>query len=575
MPQFFEPPELQEGDGITGALLRLAETIGFHTRLDTLLPIVVELVGDALCCESCLLSLWDDQSTSFYPAAAFGLSPELERDYFDAPVGPDEIPLIDEIKRRRLPIIAAVDDPLVPEAVRRFATPGSIPAKEGSELCFLVMPLLHHDQWIGGMLVIADRECLGERELAVVTGIARQTALAVASARAFEEERRRRRDLETLQETIALFTSELELESLCQQIVERAALTFAAPAAALFIWDKTGTAPTAEATFGLSDAFTESAQFSPGLLLRSLQTSKDLSPFVITDLKSTPLIQPDLVESEGLTAALLIPLQRGDRFVGSIKVYQRAEGAVFDKDGMALAQALANQAVTALDNAQLYTALRAEQDRLRALSSRLRQAQEAERTRIARELHDEAGQALTTVRLQLDYLESALPGDLPQHLRRQIREAKTLVGQTLEEIRRISIDLRPSLLDDLGLAPALRWQCDRLSRHSRLKVSFVSKQDTRRLVPHIETAVYRAAQEALTNITRHADATSVDVILDYRHSRLHLTITDDGKGFSNSGDHALGLGLMGMRERLSAVGGSIHIDTQPNIGSTLFIEVPL
>jgi len=575
MPQFFEPPEFQEGDGITGALLHLAETIGFHTRLDTLLPVVVELVGDALGCESCLLSLWDDQSTSFYPAAAFGLTPELERFYFNSPVGPDDIPLIDEIKRRRLPVIATADDPLVPEAVKRFAVSASTPAQTDSELCFLVMPLLHHDQWIGGVFVVTDRKCLGKRELAVVTGIARQTALAVASARAFEEERRRRRDLETLQETIALFTSELELNALYQHIVERAAFTFSAPAAALFIWDKSGTAPTAVATFGLSDTFKESAQFSPGLILRSLQTSKNLNPFSVADLKSTPLIQPDLVASEGLCAALVIPLQRGERFMGLIKVYQRAEGVVFDRDAMALAQALANQAATALDNAQLYTALRTEQDRLRALSSRLRQAQEAERTRIARELHDEAGQALTTVRLQLDYLESALPGDLPQHLRRQVRDAKTLVGQTLEEIRRISIDLRPSLLDDLGLAPALRWQCDRLSRHTRLKVSFVSKQDTRRLAPQIETAVYRAAQEALTNITRHAEATSVDVILDYRHNRLYLTITDDGKGFSNAGDHAFGLGLMGMRERLSAVGGSVHIDTQPEIGSTLFIEAPL
>jgi signal transduction histidine kinase len=575
MPQFLEPPDIQEGDSITGVLLRLAETIGFHTRPETLLPVVVELVADVVCCESCLLSLWDDHSASFHPTAAFGLTPELERFFFDSPVGPDDIPLIDEIKKRRLPVIAAVDDPLVPEAVRRFAAAASALSTADSELCFLVMPLLHHDQWIGGMLVITERTCLGKNELAVVTGIAQQTALAIASARAFEQERRRRRDLETLQETIALFSSELQLPALYRHIVERAALTFSAPAAALFTWDKNVTAVKPAATFGLSDTFAETARLAPSLLLRALQTSKDLSPIAIADLERTPLLQPDLVQAEGLMAALLVPLQRGDRIMGLIQVYQRVEGVVFDKDAMALAKALANQAVTALDNAQLCTALQTEQDRLRALSSRLTQAQEAERTRIARELHDEAGQALTTVRLQLDYLESALPEDLPLNLRRQVSEARTLVGQTLEEIRRISIDLRPSLLDDLGLAPALRWQCDRLSRRSKLKVSFVSKQATRRLAPHIETAVYRAAQEALTNISRHAEATSVDVILDYRHSRLHLTITDDGKGFSNTADQTLGLGLMGMRERLSAVRGSVHIDSQPDIGSTLFIEVPL
>jgi GAF domain-containing protein len=361
MPQFFEPPEFQEGDNITGALLRLAETIGFHTSLDTLLPIVVQLVGDVLSCESCLLSLWDDQSTSFYPAAAFGLSSELERFYFDAPIGPEEIPLIDEIKRRRLPVIAAVDDPLVPEAVRRFAV--STPIRPDSELCFLVMPLLHHDQWIGGMLVVTERNCLGSHELAVVTGIARQTALAIASVRAFEQERRRRRDLENLQETIALFSSELQLDALCQRIAERAAFTFSAPASALFLWDTSGIPGTVAATSGLSKAYAESAQLSPGLILRSLQTSRDSEPIAIADLRRTPLVQADLVQSEGLVTALLIPLQRGDRFMGLVKVYQRTEGVTFDRDALALAKALANQAVTALDNAQLYAALRTEQDR--------------------------------------------------------------------------------------------------------------------------------------------------------------------------------------------------------------------
>jgi signal transduction histidine kinase len=228
-----------------------------------------------------------------------------------------------------------------------------------------------------------------------------------------------------------------------------------------------------------------------------------------------------------------------------------------------------------LDNAQLYNALGVERERLRALSTELTQAQEAERTRIARELHDEAGQALTAVRLQLDYVASALPDDVPEPVRQQVEDAQGLVGRTLEEIRRISIDLRPSLLDDLGLAPALRWQCDRLSRHSNTRVGFASSQATRRLTPGVETSLYRVAQEALTNIARHAQATSVDVTLDYRHDHICLTITDNGRGFAEDSGQGRGLGLLGMRERLGAVGGTLYIDSQADSGTTLHIEVPL
>jgi signal transduction histidine kinase len=291
------------------------------------------------------------------------------------------------------------------------------------------------------------------------------------------------------------------------------------------------------------------------------------------DLTSLPAAMAGPLQQTGFYNALLAVFARRGQVTGMLVVGNRPGG--FGQDESRLLVTVAHQAAIAIENAQLFTTLREERERLRALSNRLTQAQEAERTRIARELHDEAGQALTTVRLQLDFVASVLPDDLPAPIRRQVEEAQTLIGRTLEEIRRISIDLRPSLLDDLGLASALRWHCERLGRHAQMDVVFEGPSRTRRLPSDVETAVYRAAQEALTNVARHAQANSVQVRLDYQNGQLRLTIADDGVGFAENRVSGTGIGLMGMQERLSAVGGTLRVESVPDGGSTLFIRVPI
>jgi two-component system sensor histidine kinase UhpB len=188
-------------------------------------------------------------------------------------------------------------------------------------------------------------------------------------------------------------------------------------------------------------------------------------------------------------------------------------------------------------------------------------------------LHDEAGQALTSVRLQLDLVGAVLPPGAPPAARQHLQDAQDLISHTLEEIRRISIDLRPSLLDDLGLLPALRWQCRHFGRRANLEARFESQGQARRLDADVETAIYRAAQEALTNIARHAQATEATILLQYQDDCLCLTVSDNGRGFS--ADQEMGVGLIGMRERLSAIGGSLHIHSRAGIGSTLHIQAPV
>jgi signal transduction histidine kinase len=271
---------------------------------------------------------------------------------------------------------------------------------------------------------------------------------------------------------------------------------------------------------------------------------------------------------------LIVPIQdRREKALGAIVVGAPQGGR---RPTLADAQSLeifGDQAAVALENAQLYTALQTERERLRALSAHLTQAQEVERARIARELHDEAGQSLTSVRLQLDLVRAVLPPDAPVGALQHLRDAQDLVSRTLEEIRRISVDLRPSLLDDLGLLPALRWQCKHFGRRANLRARFESHGDTQRLSADVETAIYRSAQEALTNIARHAQATEATMSLQYLPNCLRLTVRDNGRGFVAYRE--MGVGLIGMRERLAAVGGSLRIDSHVGIGSTLYIEVPL
>jgi two-component system sensor histidine kinase UhpB len=780
-----ELTQTQAKSDVTSALLRLAETIAGHTRLDTLLPVIVELATTVTGCDACLLSLWDDHQALFLPAAAHGLPPNLERIFYRLPIAPGDVPLVDEMVRCRQSITASAPDLLIPPSLWRRTNMQSL----------LGVPLLHHQRVIGGMILLHararehDARHTDARQSGLINGIARQTALAIASAHAFEAERRRRRDLETLQQTIAVLSAELEFDALYQHIVRRAAATFTAPAAALILCCPTRAAYTTcdcrpdvaqaflTAAYGLSETYVRQQRISTDLMYDLWQTHPDARPFTLPDLRLSPLGDPELLHAEELRAALVIPLQRGEHFLGLLTVYQRAEPLnFFDDDALALAQALGqqtvialenarlyrqvqdrarqlaqvlaaghqvrvnqdvaailqriaqgilqglnwqavlitrydhaagqargaasagdlppvldrlwhptplehwralyeheqyrlshsyfvpaerggdriaresaawgapgddaspstgtlgqcstvprrvdaspgvwqpndylivtiqdrreealgaivvdapqggrrptladaqaleifgDQAAVALENAQLYTALQTERERLRALSARLTQVQEAERARIARELHDEAGQALTSVRLQLDLVGAILPPDAPSAARQHLQEAQDLISRTLEEIRRISIDLRPSLLDDLGLLPALRWQCEHFGRRTNLNARFESHGDVRRLDADVETAIYRAVQEALTNIARHAQATEATISLQYLYNCLRLTVRDNGRGFS--ADQELGLGLIGMRERLSAVGGSLRIDSRVRIGTTLYIESP-
>ena len=215
------------------------------------------------------------------------------------------------------------------------------------------------------------------------------------------------------------------------------------------------------------------------------------------------------------------------------------------------------------------------QAQLRHMSSSVLTAQEEERKRIARELHDDTAQALTSMLVRLRLLKKALADD---EAKDNLEELREVAASTLEGVRRMALDLRPSALDHLGLVPALQWYTENLAQSQSIEVRFLADRLKRRLPSELELVLYRVAQEALTNIAKHARASRVTVELERDDLWVRLSVEDDGIGFNIEeamSSEERGLGLFGMRERLALVGGKLHIGSQPGKGTKLVAEVPL
>ncbi|HTW66769.1 MAG TPA: ATP-binding protein [Bryobacteraceae bacterium] len=209
---------------------------------------------------------------------------------------------------------------------------------------------------------------------------------------------------------------------------------------------------------------------------------------------------------------------------------------------------------------------------LKGLSARLVQAQEDERRSLSRELHDEVGQALTAVLVELRNLSSGIAVRSEEQSRRHVETIKALVEGTVRVVRNMALLLRPSMLDDLGLIPALKWQARECSKSTPMDVTVDTELDSDELPDEYKTCIYRVVQEALHNSTRHSRAATVRIRVVQEHDRLRLTIQDDGQGFDAG--HTKGLGLLGIQERVTRLGGNFRVHSQPGHGTRLSIELP-
>jgi len=309
-------------------------------------------------------------------------------------------------------------------------------------------------------------------------------------------------------------------------------------------------------------------------------TAREQHSFVIENAPQDPRISKKWVDVFKSRSLLSVPLIMKERVIGVVLLDETRYFRQFTKEEIQKVVALANQVSVAIDNATLYQAVTKHMERLQTLSSAIVNIQEEERRRIAQELHDEAGQALTGVKMSLEWIEKELGGS-EKAVKDRVQEVKAQVSKTLEELRRLSYDLRPAILDELGLVPTLRWYIEEYSKRTQIAVHLQTAGAQKRFSAKIETLFYRIIQEALTNVAKHAQAESVIVSLEKKDVHVHLYITDDGKGFevkryfSSPPMIRKGLGILGMKERVELAGGTFFIDSDPGQGTRISIKVPI
>lgn len=297
----------------------------------------------------------------------------------------------------------------------------------------------------------------------------------------------------------------------------------------------------------------------------------DASSSMVLDLE-TPSIRQDLDLSAFKTYAMF-PLIFSSQLIGTLRLVSRKKD-FFSSDNQLLFQSYANLAAVAIQNTLLFEEVRRSNKQLHGLSQRLMRAQEEERLHLSRELHDESGQLLTALTVQLGLLDRNL--DKSVDMRTKIEELKNTANEIQENLHRLAINLRPASLDHVGLVMTLRQYITEFNRQYDFSVDFetVGIEDTR-LPSDVETTIFRIVQETLTNVILHAQARHVDILLSLHNQHIILVVEDDGIGFTpislNAEDH---LGLFGMRERVEMLGGEFMLESAPGKGTTIKAEIP-
>jgi GAF domain-containing protein len=439
---------------------------------------------------------------------------------------------------------------------------------ENSQIrAILAVPLSVKGQVIGALgLADASGRVFTEDDVRLAQAFADQAAVALENARLYADAERRRVEAETLAGLVRTISATLDPDSVLRRVAAAGRELCGSDIAHILLRD--AESDTMFTRYGVGhavgDADAPRIVRGRGAGGRAWSTGR---PFRTANRPADPRVGEDYSEAvrrEGVIATLVVPIWISGQVEGLLYVSNRADRPFTDRDEAILIR-LADHAAIAIQNATLYS-------RLQALSGRLMEVQEAERRHLARELHDEIGQLLTGLRLTLD-----VPEPPPPALGQRLGQAQALVQELLERIRALSLDLRPSILDDLGVLPALLDNIERYTSQTKIRVHLEHSGLDRRFAPKTETGVYRIVQEALTNVARHGHVDEVTVRLWATDDVLGVQVEDHGAGFDP--DAVLGAGrsggLAGLRERAALLNGHLTVETHPGRGVRLTAEVPL
>ena len=443
----------------------------------------------------------------------------------------------------------------------------------------LSIPIVYDDSLLGVLALIGARPfTLDADTQELLDSFVAQTAMAIRNARLYRDAEQRRREAETLVQLARALGTTLDLDTVLRQAVEAARNLLESDSAHIALRDADANVMVMRygAPETLARSF-EGLRIEKGKGLGGLAWA--LGRPVRTDNQlEDPRLTRDydaVVRAEGIAAVIASPIVIGDEVEGLLYVGKLLPRTFTQHDEAVLA-GLALHAAIAIQNAKLFRRLQSGSERLTSLSRRLLEVQETERRHLARELHDEIGQALTAIKLNLQVLQRSSPAGLSSC----IEESMVIVDGVLERARDLSLSLRPSILDDLGLVAALRWYVRRETERARLEAELDLEPFESGLAPEIETTCFRIVQEAVTNAIRHAKAGRLSVRLSCQDGALEVMIRDDGLGFDvDQARHraALGgsLGLVFLQERATLVGGRIEILSAAGDGTLIRARLPV
>ncbi len=392
-----------------------------------------------------------------------------------------------------------------------------------------------------------------------------------------EEVLRRNRELSILNETASVISQTLKLNFILTSTMDRVMGISEADIGIICLRGKESGEMRLALAMGLSEE--GGAQVLVELLRKAMGSrveAMERDSFLI-DGASAP--DPELsafLSREGLTSLLLIPLALRGEALGFFCMGTRRPRA-FPEEGISLIGAVARQTAVAIENATLYEELQRKEEMRGELLHKVITAQEEERKRIARELHDETSQSLAALGVAL---EAASIEASRTSISEQVERLKGLAFTTLEGVHRLIFNLRPTVLDDLGLESAMRWLVEKQLLPAGINVSFNSAGLKGRLPSQVETSVFRVVQEAISNILRHSGAENVTIDCEYKDGSLKVSVEDDGRGFdaeslSDASQGRMALGLHGMKERITLLQGNIEVISRLGSGTQINLEVPI
>jgi signal transduction histidine kinase len=427
---------------------------------------------------------------------------------------------------------------------------------------FLGVPILLRGVAFGNFYLTEKEgaEDFTDEDQELVSLLAAQAAVAIENARLYEAATGWSRQLESLNEVADALVTETDLERLLDLIASRLRelldarlVTVVLPVGAERLRFAAVSGDGGEQLLGLSMRRDDSKS---GRVLERGQSER------VDSVLDDPDVNREATRLIGARTGLWVPLKVRGRPIGVIEAHDKlGSEARFSDADLRVAEAFASRAAAAVDLSE-----RLARDALR----RIVEAQEAERRRLARELHDETGQALASILLALKGLEDQLGAN---DSRAAVGELRKLVVSTLQDVRRLAVELRPTALDDFGLVAALERLTESFAEQSKIPVDFQSALPPQRLSEEVETALYRIVQESLTNIVKHAHATRVSVLLTRKDGSVAAVVEDDGRGFDAAAS-ADGFGIVGMRERVAALGGRLEVESGEG-GTTVAAEVPV